>query len=551
MKNPGKPFAVPLPTLVDRPAQLVSAVGPTAVDMGVQSALARVVLHELSPVFIVYLDGNVLYANHSYLRLFKLSPDDAQAINAHVAELREAVSDMLAQLREGAEHLTSQRSFPTASGAEHYRVQYFPVFDSGDRLIAIGGAYYDITTQVTAVDRLRATQESFNDVLRATSDWVWETDDQGRLAFISERITEISGHPPTALLGKHLLSLGESPADVAAEDGVAAALARHAPFRNRPLDITDREGKVRRHSLSGVPFFHMKNGRFLGFRGTGTDMSAQHAAEEASHQARARLEMALAELNRKNLDLDLALERAQVAARAKGEFLANMSHELRTPLNAIIGFADIISRQSFGPDLQRYVEYAGYIVKAGHHLLSIISDVLDVSRIESNALKIELAPTSLFDLLRQSLSLVENQAAERQLTIERDFGDEDVGIEVDATRAIQVLVNLLANAVKFSPDGGRMGVKVRRAADNLIEVEVWDAGPGIRREYQEAIFEPFFQVHEDSYTRPHQGAGLGLPISRQLARMMGGDVRVESAPGKGSRFTASFRLAETKAKPHR
>ena len=541
--TPKKPYVMPLPSLVEKSTQLVSGVGATALDANLQAALARVVLQELSPVFIVYLDGNILYANNAYLRLFDLASDDQATIDAHVAELRETVSDLLGQMKEGAGRLTTQRSFPTQSGGAHYRVQYFPVFDGANRLVAIGGAYYDITSQVTAVDRLRVTQESFNDVLRSTSDWVWETDEQGRLTFISDRITDLIGQAPTMLVGKLLVALGANSADAKADETVEAALAHHAPFRGRAFDIVDREGRTRRHQLSGVPFFHLRNGRFSGFRGSGTDMTQQHAAERASHEARARLEAALSELNRKNLDLDMALERAQVAARAKGEFLANMSHELRTPLNAIIGFADIMQRQAFGPDPKRYAEYAGYILKAGHHLLHIINDVLDVSRIESHALKIDVEAVQLDELIQQSLALVTNQAAAKKIRLDAEFDRAQCKVSVDLTRATQVLVNLLANAVKFTPANGAIKVSATRRNDEFAEVAVSDSGPGIKPEYQEAIFEPFYQVHEESYTRPHEGAGLGLPISRQLARLMGGDVQVESEVGKGSRFTVFFRLA--------
>ncbi len=538
-----KPYAVPLPSLIDKPTQLVSAVGGTAVDANVQAALARVVMQELSPVFIVYLDGNVLYANNSYLQLFDLKPDDGPAIDAHVAELRETVAEILTQMKDGAERLAVQRSFPTALGGTHFRVQYFPIFDAGSRLVAIGGVYYDITAQVSAVDRLRATQESFNDVLRATSDWVWETDDQGRLSFVSERITELTGKPPAMLVGKLLVSLGTAPADVPRGDSIEAALAAHAPFRGRLFDIVDRDGHPRRHHVSGVPFFHLRNGRFSGFRGTGTDVTQQHVAERASLDARARLETALAELNRKNLDLDLALERAHVAARAKSEFLANMSHELRTPLNAIIGFADLIQRQPFGADLKRYMEYGGYILKAGNHLLSIINDVLDVSRIETHGLKIDIVPTALGPIIENSLALVANQANAKNVQLATDLRAAGCLVGIDSTRATQVLVNLLANAVKFTPPGGRVEVGTGLFGESFAEVSVTDSGPGIRPEYQDAIFEPFFQIHNESYTRPHEGAGLGLPIARQLARLMGGDVRVESNPGMGSRFSALFRLA--------
>ncbi len=536
-----------LPAKTSGGAKLVSGLDGVPGDMIVQGALARIVLQELSPIFIAYLEGNVLFANNAYMRLFGLTPSATHEIDEHLGELREEVNDILAALKEPAGRLTTQRSFPVGAGNAHYRVQYFPVFDVGDRLVGIGGVYYDVSAQVTAIDRLRVTQESFNDVLRSSSDWVWETDDQGRISFISERITEITGRPPALLTGQALPALAATWDGEAGGASVETMLVARVPFRNKAFELKDRDGQVRRHYLSAVPFFHLKTGRFAGFRGTGTDVSQQFAAEEASKESRKQLETALEELNRKNMHLDMALERAQVAIRAKGEFLANMSHELRTPLNAIIGFADVIARQRFGADIKRYAEYAGYILKAGNHLLNIINDVLDVSRVESNTLKIDLEVVSLKDIIGESISLIEARAAQKGIALDAGNRGEGCTVMVDRTRALQILVNLLTNAVKFTPDNGKIGIEINRKGESRVDVTVWDTGAGIAPDKLEAIFTPFYQVHEDAYSRPHEGVGLGLSIARHLSRMMNGDIVVESVIDYGSRFTVTFPLAASAA----
>lgn len=519
---------------LQEPAQLVSGMGGTVIDAHVQAALARIVMNELSPVFIVYLERNLLYANNSYLSLFGLNGANGKEIDVHLASLRKELSGVLESLRSETRRLGAQRAIHTGSGLAHYRIQYFPVFDGANRLVALGGVYYDITAQVMVTEQLRTTQESFNDILRAASDWVWETDEEGRVTFISERITEVLGKPPALIIGRRLVDLGEGRGDA-----VAAMLEARAPFRNCVFDLVDRDGGVRRHVLSGVPFFHLKTGRFAGFRGTGTDISAQHAAEQATNESRQKLEAALAELNAKNLHLDLALERAQAAMRAKSEFLANMSHELRTPLNAIIGFAEVIASQRFGQKLERYAEYAGYIVKAGHHLLSILNDILDVSRLEGDLVSVDLAPTPLGEILNEAVSLVAMRADEKQIQIMPPECPRDVMVMVDRTRAIQIMVNLLGNAVKFTPAGGRVGIELDIGVDD-VRVTVWDTGPGIPEDKQEAIFAPFVQIHDSSYSRPHDGIGLGLSISRHLARLMKGDLVVANAPAGGARFTVTF-----------
>ena len=523
-----------MPALHKGPTQLVSGMGGSLVDTHLQAALARVVMHELSPVFIAYLEGNLLYANNSYLKLFGLAGASSEDIDAHLASLREDVAGILAGLRTDAKRLGMQRAFPTAAGMAHFRIQYFPVFDAADRLVALGGVYYDITAQVTTTERLRATQESFNDVLRSASDWVWETDEDGRVTFISDRITEVLGRPPALIIGKQLASLGAGPADV-----VDTALAARTPFRNVVLDVVDRDQKTRRHVISGVPFFHLKSGRFAGFRGTGTDVSAQHAAEQASLESRYKLEAALSELNAKNLHLDVALEQAQAAIRAKGEFLANMSHELRTPLNAIIGFADVIAARRFGPNLDRYAEYASYILKAGNHLLNILNDILDISRLEGDLVSVDLRPVPLATILDEARSLVAMRLYESVVRLIPARHPPDAAVMVDQTRAIQIVVNLLGNAVKFTPSNGQVGIDVAMRG-TMADITVWDTGPGIPLEKQEAIFAAFVQIHDSSYSRPHEGVGLGLSISRHLARLMKGSLRVENGPEGGARFTVSL-----------
>jgi signal transduction histidine kinase len=523
-----------MPALHRGSTQLVSGMGGSLVDTHLQAALARVVMHELSPVFIAYLEGNLLYANNAYLKLFGLAGASSEDIDAHLASLREDVSGILAGLRADSKRLGLQRAFPTAAGMTHYRIQYFPVFDAADRLVALGGVYYDVTAQVTTTERLRATQESFNDVLRSASDWVWETDEDGRVTFISDRITEVLGKPPALIIGKQLASLGSSP-----EEGLDAALGTRTPFRNVILDIVDRETKQRRHVVSGVPFFHLKTGRFAGFRGTGTDVSAQHAAEQASIESRRQLEDALSELNSKNLHLDVALEQAQAAIRAKSEFLANMSHELRTPLNAIIGFADVIAGQRLGPNLERYTEYASYILTAGNHLLNVLNDILDISRLEGDLVAVDVGPVALEEVLSQALSLIRMRAEQRQIRLLPAQCPPDCALLVDQTRAIQIFVNLLGNAVKFTPTGGSIGIDVA-IRGSVVDVTVWDTGPGIPPEKQEAIFQPFVQIHDSSYSRPHEGVGLGLSISRHLARLMKGGLKVENGSDGGARFTVSL-----------
>jgi two-component system, cell cycle sensor histidine kinase PleC len=509
------------------------------VEASVEAALARVVLEDFAPMAIVRLDADAFSANRNYLELVGLAEDDPR-IAAHGQSLREEVAFAMREFRSAQipGPVVIERQVPVLDGGQ-FRAHYFPVLDGDDRAVACAVVYYDITAHVTMTQRLHGVQSLFQDVLRSASDWVWETDANGLITFISDRITEIVAMAPGMLIGKPIDSLAMTHED--AHRWAAAAAAR-TPFRGIVFDVRDRDGNPRRHHLSGVPYYHLEGGRFAGFRGAGTDTSAQHAAELATGESRRQLERALEELNRQNARLDAALERAQEAARAKGDFLANMSHELRTPLNAIIGFADIISAQAFGRDPGRYVEYANDILKAGRHLLKMVDNVLEVSQRDDGAITTHREAVDLELMVREARGLVIEAGRGRGVDLRIDPPRERVLVQVDRGRALQVMVNLLSNAVKFSPDGGCAGVTIQ-AGPQSAAVIVWDRGPGVPADKLEQIFEPFYQVHEASYSRPHDGAGLGLAIARRLARMMDGDVIATSVPGLGSRFVAQFPLA--------
>jgi signal transduction histidine kinase len=504
-------------------------------DGPVEAALARLMLEDFAPLVVARLDGEAFYANRRYLDLFGLARDEAAAA-AHGQALREEIAAAMREQRNAqAGPVIVERPLPAGG---HCRAHYLPVLE-GERPVACAAVYYDITQQVTMIERLRGVQSLFQDVLRSASDWVWETDANGLITFISDRIMEVAAMAPSLLVGKSIDSLAATHEDA---HRWAAAVAARTPFRGIVFDVRDRDGQPRRHHLSGVPYYHLEGGRFAGFRGTGTDSSAQHAAELASSESRRALEATLEELNRQNVRLDMALERAQAAARAKGDFLANMSHELRTPLNAIIGFADIIAAQAVGPDPARYVSYANDILKAGRHLQKIVDDVLDVSQRDDSAIAVRAETVDLELLVREGRGLVIEDGRRRGVELRIDAPRERVLVQVDRTRALQVIINLLSNAVKFAPDNSTAGATIQ-AGPHSAAVIVWDHGPGIAPEKLERIFEPFYQVHESPYSRPHGGAGLGLAIARRLARLMDGDVVATAVPGLGSRFVAQFPLA--------
>jgi len=252
----------------------------------------------------------------------------------------------------------------------------------------------------------------------------------------------------------------------------------------------------------------------------------------------AQLEAVNAELHKANAELRAAMERAEVANRAKSAFLASMSHELRTPLNAVLGYTQILKRDKTLTPMQ--MTGLSTIQQGGQHLLALINDVLDLSRVEAGKMDFHPKPVRLAELLAVLADIMRVRAEQKHLHFELDMaGGLPAVVSVDETRLRQVLLNLLGNAVKFT-DRGSVRLRVtpveagRSAGTARLRFEVVDQGIGIAADHQEAIFRPFEQVGDVS--RRAGGTGLGLAISRQLVQLMGGELKVDSAPGRGSRF---------------
>ena len=225
----------------------------------------------------------------------------------------------------------------------------------------------------------------------------------------------------------------------------------------------------------------------------------------------------------------------EVANRHKSEFLANMSHELRTPLNAVIGFSEVLLERMFGEVNPKQEEYLNDILSSGKHLLSLINDILDLSKIEAGRMELESQPFDLPAALDNALTLIRERAARHGLRLEVTV-DPGLGeVKGEERKVKQVLLNLLSNAVKFTPEGCKISLSAS-LNDGMAEISVADTGVGIAPEDQEAIFEEFRQVGSD-YARKREGTGLGLALARRLVALHGGKLWVESEPGKGSTFT--------------
>lgn len=348
-----------------------------------------------------------------------------------------------------------------------------------------------------------------NDFERGSSDWLWETNAEGYLTHFSPRFADILNLPLADMRGKTLSGLLQP---VAVDD--ALLRLEHAMGERRPISglnlSLDSEGRRTHWQIVAHPL--EAGGVFRGFRGVGRDVTLMQDAQRHMQQA---------------------MEASERANAAKSQFLAVVSHELRTPLNAIVGFGELLMKDSgatLAPAARR--EYSETIVESAKHLQLLINDLLDATRIERGTLTLVEQENDACEMVEIAIKLCRSQAEKGGVTLVGRLVDF-ITITGDATRLQQVIINLLTNAIKFSPRGGVVNVEMMRGSEGQFILAVKDAGPGISAEDLQRVFDPFVQA-DDAMTRRHGGIGLGLSIARRIARLHDGDVRLESAPGAGT-----------------
>ncbi len=330
-----------------------------------------------------------------------------------------------------------------------------------------------------------------------------------------------------------------------------------------PLEhrIIHKDGSVRWIRNTIVPKFD-ECGRLVAYDGLVADITARKQAEETIKRYNSELETKVGErtqeLERNRRGMEQAKLQAEAANRAKTDFLANMSHELRTPLNTILGFSEILQDELFGTLNEKQKDHVNSIYGSGRHLLSLINDILDLSKVESGKLELEVSLVFLPNVLSASLTMLKEKAVRHCITLALEVEPgASIELDTDERKLKQILFNLLSNAVKFTPKGGSVHVHARRVSSlesqvssldlrpetknsqldrDFIEIAVADTGIGIKREDQDKLFKPFCQL-EPAYTKTYEGTGLGLAITRRLVEFLGGTIAVKSECGKGSTFT--------------
>jgi signal transduction histidine kinase len=265
------------------------------------------------------------------------------------------------------------------------------------------------------------------------------------------------------------------------------------------------------------------------------------AAQVSMSIERLKAQENLAEVNRKLAE----------AFQAKSSFISNMSHELRTPLNAIIGFTEVLQDQLFGPLNKKQENYMTNIQSSGRHLLSLINDILDISKVESGKMTLDLDKLNISILCRDIMTMLMKKANNQQVSLHCDVCSsmDDVPVIADRRKLKQILYNLVDNGIKFNRPGGSVSIGVRKASDNpnsaAMQIVVEDTGMGIAAADQEKLFQPFSRLGaKSSDEKQIEGTGLGLALTKQLVELHGGRIHLESEPGKGSRFVVSIPIQQ-------
>lgn len=392
----------------------------------------------------------------------------------------------------------------------------------------------DITERKRAEEEIRRLNETlkrraveletrYQQIVELAEEGIWVIDSQSQTNYVNHAMARMLGYTEEEMLGRSM------------DDFIDEAIR---PTANTILDRR-RQGRAQKHEfklktkegnqlwayMSTSPVLDEK-GELLWSCALVYDITERKHADEQLRQSSERISLANAELAR--------------ATRLKDEFLTSMSHELRTPLNAILGLAEALQEEVYGPLTERQQKSLATIEQSGKHLLELINDILDLSKIESGKMEMELNSISVQRLCESSLTFVKQQAHHKRIKLNCEIADGIENVDADERRIRQVLINLLSNAVKFTPDGGEVWLEVEADTESeTIQFTIIDTGIGIAPENLDRLFKPFVQL-DSSLSRRYSGTGLGLALVRRIVELHGGSVSLESEVAKGSRFTITL-----------
>ncbi len=397
----------------------------------------------------------------------------------------------------------------------------------------------EITERKRAEEALKESEEKLKTILENTNDVIFQLSPLGTIQYVSPKVQEIYGYKPRDLIGKHLnktTPVTELPKALK----ILKSVLSGKPINNFEINQFDANGKIIPVEINAGPV--SRDGKIIAGQGVMRNITERKQMEQQLREKNEQLDAQNEELQTQAEELTaqkqeliektIAVERAN---QLKSEFLANMSHELRTPLNVIIGFSELMSDEVPGKINTEQKQCLADILDSSRHLLNLINGVLDLSKIESGKMEFKQEKVALGEIIaslsRTMLPILTPRKQSLDVTVE----DGLPLVWADESKLAQVLLNLVDNASKFSPDGGKLRIEAVRDGDWCL-VSVIDSGIGIREEDQERIFEPFSRL-DDPQFRSRGGTGLGLTLARQIVELYGGRIWVESEYGQGSRFT--------------
>jgi PAS domain S-box-containing protein len=482
------------------------------------------------------VDGTITYSNQRFAEILKMPLE--QVIGASLAGfVSPAHRNRLPALLERAAVENLQEEIPFLSGGEPVvwaRISLCPTQLEDTPRICL------VVTDITERKETEELRTYLASVVNSSEDAIFGRDLNGTVLTWNAGAERLFGYSADEIVGRSSSCLQPT----GRMDEYLETLQRLIAGETITHFETERIRKDRRRIYVSLSLSATRNqdGQIEGASTIARDVTRRRQAEMEIHRLNQELERRVAERTAQLEGIAAELERRNLeverANRMKTEFLARCSHELRTPLNAIIGYSDLLSEQSAGPLTPPYPRFVTNIQEGAHHLLDMVNDLLDLSRIEAGRIELTLERFDVCAALDEILSMIAPLAEIKNISLANCVA-RGTALVADRVRFKQILYNLLSNAVKFTPEKGRIWIESASGAE-YFTISVEDTGIGIIPGEQEAIFEEFHQVASASAT----GTGLGLAITRKLARLLGGDVRVESQLGTGSRFLVSLPVSE-------
>ena len=474
--------------------------------------------------------GNFTFVNRHGFLSFGYSPGEIigsfNALNVFIPEDRDRVRKDLQMVLAGEQLAGKEYTVVRKDGRTFPVIVYAaPIFQRGQR-VGLRGIALDITERKRAEETLRQSEENLKVYLESGPDGVYLIDLKGRFLYGSKKAEEIIGLEKEQLIGKSFLALNLLSAQHLTKAGKLLALNMMGKSTGPDeFELRRRDGRSVWVEISTTPIKQEGEVVVIGFVRDITERKRmQRELEERSEQLLAQQQQ--------------LLDKTEEVARAnqlKSQFLANMSHELRTPLNAVIGFSELMLDEVPGKINEDQRQCLTDILQSSRHLLSLINEVLDLSKIESGRLEFRQEEVALTEVLESLTRTMMPILTPRQQSLDISLEEGLPPIRSDMGRLGQVLLNLVDNASKFTPDGGKLRVEAVRDGD-WCQISVIDNGIGIKKEDQERIFEPFSRL-DNPLGRQRGGTGLGLTLVKQIVEKYGGKIWVDSEPGPGSRFT--------------